>query len=1015
MRKFTILIALAFNVMSIAQIRVISDQKLCEGYYPRLSADASVLTYLDEENAAYVEIAPISDTYVTNEDLKLVLYKHGKRIELYPDGKNVNYIWSSVSPDESKIVYNTRKGTSVCDLSGKHIAYLGHLNAPVWYGNEYVVGMHDMSDGHVYTASSIAIYALASGKETQLTDAKEMAMYPSVSEATGKIAYNTLDGEIHLMQLNLTTQPISNTLPNVKVASEKRKAPQAVNLANKDFKDLKIYINPGHGGHGSNDRPIRVYPFASGDPNGFWESNSNLTKGLALDSMLNDLGVQTMMSRRTNNDGGAGDEDVLYAWLNKGEITQEEHDYMLANGDDRALSAIVAEANAYKADFMLSIHSNAGGPANYVLQLYAGKDEDDPKNYATPTPVSEPSRNISTIIGNNLQSNTLTPWTRSTPWVVGDKTFGTNQMGWSNGYGVLRGLVVPGEISEGSMHDYIPQTYRMMNMDYRKMEAWMFTKSFMNYFMNYTLPTGVIAGQVRDGFNKQLFPDIKRIRNSNDELEPLCAAKVILMKDNNEVATYTTDSLYNGLFFFWNMTPGEYTLKVEKEHYYTKEVAVTVTAGEMLMTNVLMDMKRETRPEVVSYSPNVEITDSVEVFTPIVLNFNWDMLESTTSSAFSISPAVEGTIEYSNSQKTMTFTPTVGFEAGVEYTVTLAKTACHPDFSVENTLATDFTFKFRTKNRPGMQVLQTYPENGATGVNLNPTILVLFDAKVHSKSGAPQFSITDGADYSFTPSARVFSKNKVTEPYGSARFEVSSEMKPNTTYTVTISEELKDQSNVPMAQSYSFSFTTGDGEEEVVAGEVIINCDEQAFVVDTEKTKALEDKSIMTSKTKKTEGTMSNEITYTFNTSDPTPELFLKPVDLTNVFTSVDTIAIDVYGDISMNELFAEFSTEGDVHLISLGVLDFAGWKTFEVAVEDLPQAVQFQLTGLKIVQGTSILSPIGDIYIDNIRRIKGSVISSLEEISAQEAVQYYDVLGRQSDKPFKGLNITSDGQKELH
>ena len=53
-------------------------------------------------------------------------------------------------------------------------------------------------------------------------------------------------------------------------------------------------------------------------------------------------------------------------------------------------------------------------------------------------------------------------------------------MGWSDGYGVLRGLTTPGVISEGCMHDYQPETYRLLNHDYRWMEAWHFYKTFMN-------------------------------------------------------------------------------------------------------------------------------------------------------------------------------------------------------------------------------------------------------------------------------------------------------------------------------------------------------------------------------------------------------------------------------------------------------------------------------------------------------------------------------------------------------
>ena len=38
--------------------------------------------------------------------------------------------------------------------------------------------------------------------------------------------------------------------------------------------DLKIYINPGHGGYTSNDRPIRIHPFEQNDTNGYWESTT---------------------------------------------------------------------------------------------------------------------------------------------------------------------------------------------------------------------------------------------------------------------------------------------------------------------------------------------------------------------------------------------------------------------------------------------------------------------------------------------------------------------------------------------------------------------------------------------------------------------------------------------------------------------------------------------------------------------------------------------------------------------
>ena len=54
----------------------------------------------------------------------------------------------------------------------------------------------------------------------------------------------------------------------------------------RDAKGLTVYINPGHGGHESDDRNVVIAPYEQGDPNGYWESNSNLVKGLALRDML---------------------------------------------------------------------------------------------------------------------------------------------------------------------------------------------------------------------------------------------------------------------------------------------------------------------------------------------------------------------------------------------------------------------------------------------------------------------------------------------------------------------------------------------------------------------------------------------------------------------------------------------------------------------------------------------------------------------------------------------------------
>ena len=57
--------------------------------------------------------------------------------------------------------------------------------------------------------------------------------------------------------------------------------------------DVRIYINPGHGGWGPNDRPMATisYPMLSStgrpDTCGFYESNTNLWKGFEMRDVEN--------------------------------------------------------------------------------------------------------------------------------------------------------------------------------------------------------------------------------------------------------------------------------------------------------------------------------------------------------------------------------------------------------------------------------------------------------------------------------------------------------------------------------------------------------------------------------------------------------------------------------------------------------------------------------------------------------------------------------------------------------
>ncbi|MCF6242999.1 MAG: hypothetical protein L3J74_16860, partial [Bacteroidales bacterium] len=139
----------------------------------------------------------------TDADLNLVVYKNGKQHILNPFGKG-NYIWVSVSPDGTKILFTkTGKGTFICDSEGKNIINLGRLHAAKWSKDgKWVIGMNDFDDGSKYTNSQIIIIS-PKGINRQVLDLKDIkiALYPDLSDDNSKITFNTDNGKIYVITL----------------------------------------------------------------------------------------------------------------------------------------------------------------------------------------------------------------------------------------------------------------------------------------------------------------------------------------------------------------------------------------------------------------------------------------------------------------------------------------------------------------------------------------------------------------------------------------------------------------------------------------------------------------------------------------------------------------------------------------------------------------------------------------------------------------------------------------------
>lgn len=135
---------------------------------------------------------------------------------------------------------------------------------------------------------------------------------------------------------------------------------------------------------------------------------------------------------------------------------------------------------------------------------------------------------------------------------------------------------------------------------------------------------------------------------------------------------------------------------------------------------------------------------------------------------------------------------------GVEVMVTLATGFAD---AAGNNLASTFTSSFWTFSS-SLQVLETNPANGATGINRSSNIQILFSSEVNEASVSANTSITSGVvkvDHAFT----------VASDNSAVTLAITDQLPASTEITVTIGANVSAQQGGTLGEAYVFSFTTG--------------------------------------------------------------------------------------------------------------------------------------------------------------------------------------------------------------
>lgn len=744
----------------------------------------------------------------------------------------------------------------------------------------------------------------------------------------------------------------------------------------KRMKDLRIYINPGHGGYTSDDRPIHLYPFVANDSLGFWESKSNLYKGLHMYHILDSLGATPMLSRVKNTEA-----------------------------DDRSLSGIAAEANDFGADLFFSIHSNAGEAVNYPLMLYRENEIGTPR-YPENVRLSE-------ILGNTLYSNQLPIWTNPLQ-ISGDLTFYQNM--WSGGLGVLRTLYVVGLLSEGGMHEHRPEAYRLMNDDYWWLEAWHFVRAIMEFFdTEDRFVTGNVAGIVYDDHNlREKDMEANFTAYGRDRFAPVNGCYIELRDaSGNVVQRRTTDQIYNGVFVFRNVAPGSYTIHTSHSEYYDTEAAVEVKANEVTYHDMPLSMRREFPLEILAYSPVVEPGELVSCATSLHFDFNADIDTESFERAFTITPPVEGFFTYSNNNHHAEFRAGSSLERDTHYTVTVSTEARHPDTKYAAPgLAEPLTFEFTTRGRNRLEAVDYFPADGGQIHYASPQVEIRFDNRLEVLDILDFVKITD-SNGNALPLVKTRCKfNTLGKVYGNMLLAPSTDLTPGETYTVTVSGDLRDSESLPMVDPLEFSFTATDVTEGISPMVVFDGFETAApFETWTEHTSGITGKAGVTKNSgTKLFGKYSARFAYNFSDVRGGTVAWKYTGETPMVLESTSEIGLYVCGDFNHHPLYVGVTSGTDVKWLKVCDLDFVGWRHFTVSLSELDPSFTYLLQGFKIDQVDNPMCAKGAFCIDDLSSRGNSGVNDIISEDYDGPAVYYNLQGIQVDTPTPGVYIERRG-----
>jgi hypothetical protein len=352
----------------------------------------------------------------------------------------------------------------------------------------------------------------------------------------------------------------------------------------------------------------------------------------------------------------------------------------------------------------------------------------------------------------------------------------------------------------------------------------------------------------------------------------------------------------------------------------------------------------EEEPVVISYSPSTE--DSVYATSKIDVTFSQPMERETLLHGMRLVPEASGTLNWSNSNRTVTFEPAAVLSGATTYTVII-------DTSAKNifgkNLSEPFEFEFITKGRDRLIVEKAYPMDKQTDISTTVQFRIWFDYKLYRIGLLNYFSLYDSNNEQVSL-ANVAVRDIDDRSFLS--FEPKYGLDYNQEYHLFLYDGLRDIRGHPLNDTLHISFRTTM--EKPIGGTIIddfpdcnpwslLGNDEGSSNVDVSNT------SFVSTTERKISGTAAAKLMYAFEADEGLVMVSNRSAIRIDP-AGTENFGIWAFGDLSGNLIEFHFlKDESEDVFIVVDSLNYTGWKLVTLDLRDMGPSDILDFSGVAI------------------------------------------------------------------